>query len=157
MGAGALAWYLYPKGPKPETFKEEYSITLKDYAGNDVRLSDFKRKPLVVFMWASWCPYCAAEIGNLAQLKKTYGDQINTVAVNRAEPQQVAEPYTNALTQKEGILFLLDANDALFKSIQGYAMPETIFIDKGGTVTYHQRGPLKLEEAEGYLKTLISQ
>lgn len=146
------------RNKKPvETIKKEYALVFQDYAGNDVRFADFKKKPLVVFMWASWCPYCSDEIANLAKLKSIFGEDVNTVAVNRGEPGPVAQEFSRKIAGTDGIVFLLDPEDALYKSIGGYAMPETIFIDPGGEVVYHQRGPLPLKEASQKLNELLGR
>lgn len=140
-----------------ETFKEEYALVLKDYAGTEVKLSDYRRKALIAYAWASWCPYCGAEIENLAVLKQKYGAEIEILAINRAEPLQTAKPYTDALRETSGIIFLLDPADAFFKQIGGYAMPETVFIDEKGGVTFHQRGPIDIAAVEANIQRLLGQ
>ena len=40
-------------------------IALKDLEGNEVRLSDFRGKNVVLVFWASWCPDCRAEVPEL--------------------------------------------------------------------------------------------
>jgi cytochrome oxidase Cu insertion factor (SCO1/SenC/PrrC family) len=33
------------------------NFTIKDANGNDLKLSDFKGKPVILNFWASWCPH----------------------------------------------------------------------------------------------------
>lgn len=159
----ALAAYFYfaassgQGAADKETFKEEYALTFKDYSGNEVKLSDYRRRALIAYAWASWCPYCGAEIQNLSSLKQKYGEEIDILAVNRAEPLQVAKAYTDALQNTVGVIFLLDPTDAFFKQIGGYAMPETVFIDEKGNVTFHQRGPIDIDAVEANIKRLLGQ
>lgn len=96
--AGAL-YFFFSSEPLPDeaTFREEYALILKDYAGNDVKLSDFRREILIVYAWASWCPYCGKELEYLAELKGRYGDELSIVAVNRAEPLVEAKDFTDKL------------------------------------------------------------
>lgn len=129
-------------------FTPSYELVLKDYNGNDVRLSKFKREILVIHSWATWCTYCADELKNLTILKKKYGDNIEILAPNRAESVYTAKPFTDALDLGEGITFLLDPDDAFYKSVDGYAMPETLFINDRGEVFFHQRGPMNISEVE---------
>lgn len=140
---------------KDTTFGKEYGLTLIDYAGNSVHLFDYRRKVLIAYAWASWCPYCGAELQNLAQLKKTYGDNIAIVAINRSEPLPVAKNFTDHLQNTDGLIFLIDPSDSFFKEIGGYAMPETVFIDAGGAISYHQRGPIQLADVDAKIKELL--
>lgn len=155
LGGAVYYFFFYMQLPDEATFKEEYQLVLQDYTGEDVRLSDFKRKVLVVFTWASWCPYCSAELQNLAQLKDTYGDDIQIIAVNRNEPLVEAKRYTDALSLPSSVALLLDPNDALYKDIGGYAMPETVFITPTGKVLYHQHGPMTLQAANEKVQELL--
>ena len=138
-----------------KTFETEYTLVLSDYSGNKVHLYDYRRQVLIAYAWASWCPYCGSEIQDLAALKKTYGDNIQIVAINRGEPLAVARAYTDGLADTSGVVFLLDPKDAFFKDIGGYAMPEMVFIDSAGTVIYHQRGPIQLPDVKAEIGKLL--
>lgn len=146
-------WRYHPRAGAT-SFQPSYELVLKDYEGHDVRLSQFKREILVVHAWATWCTYCAEEIKNLATLKTKYGDRIEILAPNRAESVYIAKPFTDALGVGNNITFLLDPDDAYYKSIQGYAMPETLFINERGEVFYHQRGPMNIAEVETKISEL---
>lgn len=153
----ATAYYYWRYSPRPgsDAFTQEYDLVLKDYAGNDVHLSQFKRQILVVHAWATWCTYCADELKNLAALKKEFGDNIVILAPNRAEALPVAKPYSDALGLGSSVVFLLDPNDSFYKSIDGYAMPETLFINDRGEVLFHQRGPMNMDEVREKIRTLL--
>jgi hypothetical protein len=55
----------------------------------------------------------------------------------------------------EKLVLLLDSSDALYKEIEGFAMPETIFINSRGDIIYHQRGPIKPEEVDAKVAELM--
>ena len=147
IAIGLFYWRYHPRSGTV-AFTPSYELVLKDYNGNDVRMSKFKREILVVHAWATWCTYCADELKNLAILKKKYGDNIEILAPNRAESVYVAKPFTDALDLGDTMTFLLDPDDAFYKSIGGYAMPETLFINDRGEVFFHQRGPMNMAEVE---------
>jgi thiol-disulfide isomerase/thioredoxin len=148
-------FFKVPSQASDETFNNEFGLVLQDYSQEDVRLYSFRRKILVAYAWASWCTYCAEELKNLAELKRTYGDKIEILAINRAEPYVTAKEFTEKLNMGKDITLLLDSKDAFFKSIGGYAMPETVFIDQNGDIVYHQRGPIDMEALKQRMKTLI--
>ena len=141
-------YLLKVQGPKDQTnFEKEFGMVFTDYDGHAVHLYDFRRKVIVAYAWASWCTYCAQELQNLGTLKQKYGNDIQVLAVNRAEPRPIAKEYTDKLTGVSDIKFLLDPSDSFFKSIDGYAMPETAFINSKGAIVYRQRGPLQMDDA----------
>jgi len=92
----------------------------------------------------------------LSELKMRHGDAITVLAVNRAEPLVDAKGFTDALGIP-GLVYLIDKDDALYKDIGGYAMPETVFITDRGEVFYHQRGPIKIPELEAKLAELLTK
>lgn len=156
LGIGISSWRWYTHRNIP-TFKKEYRVVLTDYEGNDVKLSQFKNTVLIAYVWASWCPYCGAEIENLARLKETYGDEVQVIAINRAEPVTVAKEFTDALQKTEGVVFLLDPTDSFFRDIGGYAMPETVFIRPNGEILLHQRGPIQFPKVEEETRKLLQK
>lgn len=151
----SLAVFRVHEKEKDANFAKEYGLQLTDYSGKSVHLFDYRRKVLIAYAWASWCTYCGGELQNLAKLKKTHGDNIEIVAINRGEPVAVAKHFTDNLPDTTGVIFLVDPRDSFFKEIGGYAMPETVFIDIGGTITYHQRGPIQLPDVEQKIKDLL--
>ncbi len=151
---GAVAYYFFTRPtPGAETFREEFNLSLRSYDGKEVPLSDFKRSIIVAHTWASWCPYCGAELQSLSELKKEFGDAITVLAVNRAESLEEARAFTDPLGLS-GVEILLDPEDEFFRSIGGYAMPETVFIDSNSEVIFHQRGPMQMEEVRAQIREL---
>jgi thiol-disulfide isomerase/thioredoxin len=142
--------------PRPGTTAfSVYNVALTDYQGKTVNFDSFKQRPLIVFFWASWCPYCNAELTHLGELKTQYGDQIQILAVNRGESLSDAKTYSDKLSLPKGIFFLLDPNDGLFKHLKGYAVPETIFVNGRGEEVVHKHGPMKPEEADQAAKEIL--
>lgn len=57
----------------------------QDVDGKAVRLSDFAGKPVLVFFWATWCPYCRSELPVLERLQLAAGEGMRIVAINVEE------------------------------------------------------------------------
>lgn len=55
------------------------------------------------------------------------------------------------------MVFLLNKNDAFYRAIGGFSMPETIIINNNGAIVLHKRGPLRFEEMKAEIKKVLIQ
>ena len=144
-----VLYALAPKHkPGASSFTQNYVLTFSDYEGHKIGLLSYRLKRLIVFSWATWSPYSEQEFRDLLALKSKHGNEVQIVAINRGEPLAEAKAFTDKLHMGDAIVLLLDPEDAYYKSIGGYAMPETLFISPSGDATLHQRGPLGAAEIE---------
>lgn len=123
------------------THSELPDVILKNSDGQDVRFSSMRGRLVVLYLWASWCERCIREISSHALLQKEFGDALMFAEVNRGESLEVAKKY---IDPNSGLLLFADGNDALYKALGGFSMPETVFIDKDGIVRDHTRGPMSV-------------
>ena len=132
----------------PVPLHELPNLVFKNYEGQEVNLAAIRGRPLVINTWASWCPFCVAELPRLAALQKQYGDRILILEVNRGESAEIAKKYTEQSSFAKDLDFVLDPSDSLYTAIGGFSMPETIFVSKDGLILYHKRGPMDLLEMQ---------
>jgi len=148
-----------PNSKKQGTTNEENvrllstDFNLKDYDGNQVDLASFIGKPLVINSWAAWCPFCVEELKDFAEIQRELGDSVIIIAIDRAESKSIAKRFSDELGVTDDLVFLLDSRDAFYKSIGGFTMPETIFVNTKGEIVIHKRGFMKATE----IKDKISQ
>lgn len=62
-----------------------------DATGAKHRIADFKGKPVMVNLWATWCAPCKIEMPTLAALQKRYEGKVEVLAVSIDKPEQAAE------------------------------------------------------------------
>lgn len=150
IGAGIVGIFFIPRiqvhTPVSNEPKRAIEFSLEDYAGKEVRLSDFRGTPLLVNVWASWCPFCKKELLDFAAVKREFGGRVEIIAIDRGESLEIAKKYSDELGVTNEFLFLLDPSDSFYKDNGGFSMPETIFVDKDGFVRNHKRGPMGQEE-----------
>lgn len=132
-----------------------FELRFQDYAGSSVSFADFQGKPLVINSWAAWCPFCVKELPDFATAQKEFDDRVTIIAVDRAEPLDTAKAYTDKLGISDKLIFLLDPDDSFYRSIGGFSMPETVFIDKDGNIQNHKRGPMDLNEIRERIQKLV--
>lgn len=121
------------------------AAALTDYSGAPVSLVDFRGTPLILNAWATWCPFCKQELPDFAALQEEF-PAIKVVAIDRQETLRQAKGYTDDVGVTLRMTFLLDPGDDFYRSIGGFSMPETVFIDGEGRIVFHKRGPMTLSE-----------
>ena len=158
MGVGILAFIsggillltqggttLEEQGTTLGSQRQVKDFTFVDYDGNTVALADFSGKPLVINSWASWCPFCVKELPDFTLLQKKFPEMV-VIAVDRRESLNTAKSYTDDIGITDDLVFLLDNSDSFYRSIGGFTMPETIFVDAEGNIRHHKRGPMNVAE-----------
>jgi len=134
-------------------FDKAPNFSLNDYSGNTVNLSDFQGTPLLVNSWAAWCPFCLRELQDFSTIQKEFNNQLVIIAIDRAESLSVAKNYSDDIGVTDDLIFLLDPSDSFYRSIGGFSMPETIFVNKDGDIVEHKRGPM----TEGEIRIKVKE
>ncbi|MAZ40707.1 hypothetical protein CL654_01130 [bacterium] len=132
-------------------------LTLEDHNGNTHSFSDFQGEVLIINSWATWCPFCVTELPDFAELQEEFGDDIQVIAVNRKESLEESKSYVEDRGIADGMLFLLDPEDSFYRSIGGFSMPETIYVNKEGEIVIHKRGFMPLSEMREKTQEVLAQ
>lgn len=105
------------------------SVQLVDLQGKSFRLSDLRGKPVIVEMWATWCPPCIATIEHLNKLDPK---DVSVVAIalesTRPDIDRVVEKYKPRARIAIGTQPLRDALDG------PPAIPTLLLADRQGRV-----------------------
>ena len=129
-----------------------------DLEGNSITLTDYFGQILVVSSWGSWCPACTVDLPLLSTLAESHKDDgVKILAINRSEPATTAERFLRTVNATTGVLLVLDPDDRFYKSIGGYAMPETIFYDRSGNIVYHAHGSISLDEMNLHVEEALAR
>lgn len=103
---------------------------LRDSQGKPVALRDYVGKPLVVNLWATWCPPCRREMPVLAEAQRKEAD-VTFLFVNQGEGEQVITDFLKAEAPDLKNV-LLDTGGRLGQHIGSSALPTTLFYDAEG-------------------------
>lgn len=131
LAVGVLSWgvgSLTLNGLEQGTRLPELSF--RDSNGATVALEDYVGKPLVVNLWATWCPPCRREMPVLAEAQRTH-PELTILFVNQGEDQTVVNRYLEA----EALVLdnvLLDSGGRLGQHVGSMALPSTLFYDAEG-------------------------
>lgn len=114
-------------------------VSIPSLAGENVSLSSFKGKIVLIAFWASWCPRCEEELTFLEGVYKTSPD-IVVVAINQ-ESQNVSKAHVDRIREtlkdwKIEFPVLLDRNLDAWNAYCMNALPTSIILDKKGIVRF---------------------
>ena len=105
-----------------------YGLTL-DYR----RLSDFRGKPLVINVWASWCGPCRDEMGSLDRLARGHnGRQFNVIGISTDDHADKAQAFV--VGARVSFDNYLDRNLVLENMLGANRIPLTVLVDKDGRI-----------------------
>ncbi|AYH42628.1 thiol-disulfide isomerase [Azoarcus sp. DN11] len=109
-------------------------------------LGDFRGKPLIINVWASYCPPCLAEMGSLERLSKRYGKQFNVIGVSIDDYPERAQAF---LTQaKTSFPHFIDRQLALENMLGANRIPLTLLVDADGKVLHKVVGAKEWDSPE---------
>ncbi|MDE2604955.1 MAG: TlpA family protein disulfide reductase [Burkholderiales bacterium] len=140
--AGTLA--LSALAPPPAALPD---LTLTSLDGQPVRLAALAGKPVVLNLWATWCPPCRREMPVLQQAQQRRTD-VQFVFANQGEgPAQVSRFLAASRLDLRNVL--LDARGEAGARLGLHALPATLLFDARGRLVASHVGalsPATLEE-----------
>ena len=145
-----------------ENDKEDEKVSAPDFTvtdndGNEVKLSDFEGKPVVVNFWASWCGPCKAEMPEFEEAYKKYGENIHFLMVNSTDGSQETVETAKEFIVSEGYTFPV-YYDTLAECAYGYGVtgiPMTFFIDKDGNLVSGKSGMISAADLDRRILTIV--
>lgn len=115
-------------------------ISLRDIDGQPVALQDLAGKPLVINLWATWCPPCRREMPVLAAAQAA-NPHMRFVFINQGEGQTLVNSF---LSQQQLSLRnnLLDTGGQVGQAVGSLSLPTTLFYSADGMLKNNHLGEL---------------
>ena len=122
-------------------------FTMTNASGEEVKLSDFFGKPVVLNFWASWCGPCKSEMPHFEDAYQKYGEDINFVIVNLTDGARETVETASDFIEEQGYTFPLyfDTNTEGAVTYGTYSIPVTYFIGADGVPVAQANGALDAE------------
>lgn len=143
IAVGLFVWNAADRltaGVEPITLPE---TTFETLAGESVQLASYQGRPLVVNLWASWCPPCRREMPMMKDVAES-APGVTFVFANQGEDADRIRSYLD----REGLtlpIILLDRLNELGRHYRAPGLPTTLFIDGTGKLVNVHIGEISRE------------
>ncbi len=132
-GAAALS-YWDTQGPQWP------ALSLGRLDAGEQSLTEFAGRPIVLNLWATWCPPCQREMPALQRAQQQYPG-VHFIFANQGESREQVQRFL-ALKGLALENVLLDEGGALPRHFQQRGLPTTFFFDANGTLVEARTGEL---------------
>ena len=125
-------------------------VTIIDAVGNEVKLSDFRGRGVVLNFWASWCGPCKSEMPHFQAAYEQYGGQVTFLMVNMSTAFGDSRDDASKVLENGGYTFPVYYDD-LTECAYAYGVtgiPMTFFIDKDGNIASAKSGMISAADLD---------
>ena len=131
-------------------------FSLATLEGQQVKLSDYRGKAVLLNFWATWCGPCKVEMPWFVDLQKQYGSQglqIIGVAMDDSGKDAI-----DKFAREMGVNYLiLQGKEAVGDAYGGVlGLPTTFFIDRNGKIIDSSSGLIGKGEIEENIKKALA-
>ena len=116
------------------------AVTLRTLAGAAQPLAALRGTPLVLNLWATWCPPCARELPLLVHAAR-HEHGVRIVLIDQGQDAATVRAYLRA-HRLDPPLVLLDGDGALLRAYHSPGLPTTLFIAPDGRLLSAHVGEL---------------
>lgn len=132
----------------------------KTREGEEVKLSDYRGKVVLLDFWASWCGPCREEMPFLVDFfRDNRKSDLQVIAVNIDDKAENMNGFLSRSYIPPGFLILADPEKHVPALYDLKAMPTTLFIDKKGVVRFRHTGfkASQRERLQAELEELLNE
>lgn len=120
---------------KSQNINAQYIDLNNSMLTNETKYIQDSNKPLLVHVWAIWCPICKVEAPNINRIAKEY--EVVTIAVNSGSDEDINKYLKdNNLNYK----VINDINGVLATKYNISVFPSTFIYDKNSSILFTEVG-----------------
>jgi peroxiredoxin len=124
--------------PKEEVESIDFSV--KSLEGMEEQLSDYRGKVVFLNFWATWCPPCRAEVGDIDELYETLKDEdFMVMALSVQENRKKVLKFMESFDVDFPVF--LDSDGTISAQYNVTGIPTTYIIDPDGMIVGRAVGP----------------
>ncbi|WP_165043006.1 MULTISPECIES: TlpA family protein disulfide reductase [unclassified Adlercreutzia] len=136
---------------------EAPDFTVEDQNGQQVSLSSFEGKPVVINFWTSWCTYCKEEMPMMQSMWETYGDRVQFMMINATDESRETREAADAYIADGGFTmpFYFDTDGQALSAYAVRGFPTTVVVSPEGNVIGYVSGVVEEEALATALDNLL--
>lgn len=153
--AAAAFWAVSGWGSAQQSLYELPNQTLTALTGPELSMAELKGRPLVINIWATWCPPCRRELPMMAEVAEE-SENVQFVFVAQGE----SEETVGLFLEREAFelpLVLLDQKNEVSRHFRAFGLPTTIFFDASGKYAGRKIGEISRAELSDWIKKIDVQ
>ena len=122
-------------------------FTVYDAQGNEVHLTDFIGKPVVLNFWASWCGPCKMEMPDFHEKYLELDGEVQFLMINMTDGSRETVKTASEFIVDSGYKFpvFYDTQLDAASAYGAYSLPTTFFIDDEGYAITKATGAISAE------------
>lgn len=152
LGLAAMVWAGADQLTRATLGQPAPTMVLEQMEGPSVAFSDFAGKPMVVNLWASWCPPCRREMPLMAEVANARND-VAFLFVNQGEGSETIRSYLDS--EKLSLPHILRDQFLLVpRHYNTLGMPTTLFLRADGTLASMHMGEISREALKANLEKI---
>lgn len=131
-------------------------LKLQDLDGNEVSISDYLGKVILINNWATWCPPCKAEMPSLEAYYQAHKvDGFILIAIDAGDPATEVEDFV----QDYGLTFpiWLDPDGLALKAFMNNGLPSSYVVNREGIIQLTWTGAISDSMLEKYVTPLLQE
>lgn len=133
--------------------KQAPDFTLKNIDGEDVSLSDYKGKVVVVNFFGVWCSWCIKEMPGFVKVFDEYKDKgVELLVVDNGDDRETVLSYLNE--NNFDIKPVLDEKGEVVNTYKINGYPSSFILDEKGIIKYVHKGFMDENQLRTYLKAM---
>ena len=124
---------------------EPVDFSLESLDGDEVRLSDFRGRWVLVNYWATWCPPCLEELPELESFYNRHKDR-NAVVLG-VNMEDIGLDSLRGFVEEQFLSYPILRGTAVMSGVLGpvSGLPTSYLVSPGGEVVAQQMGPVTEE------------
>jgi len=118
------------------------NFEFSSFAGERLKLTDYRGRPVLLNFWATWCGPCRVELPDMETAMERYqGQRLAVIAVNSGESLAAGRRFLDQLDVRL-TAFAYDPEQAIVKRYSLIGMPTSYFINAEGVIARVVTGQL---------------